>query len=228
MRNILMATVAVFAIAGAASAQSGDYGAAGNMIGSFDYSNTTNNHSSYGSINNNYGFGANGVGRDLSAGAGVGVGSGASQGTTSNALRNGSSVSFAGAANHAVTGSLAGAGAGFIGGVGSVFDDTIGLGAGLAGAGAGGVSGTGVAGASYAGNVSHGAADGTASAAQGSFGNSNANAGVKLFEVDQRFDSYEYGSTNEWNNTVDTTTTTNLNLTGGLFANTPVFYDYNY
>lgn len=194
MRNILMATVAVFAMAGVASAQ--ELAAAGTIGGSFDYSKTKTDHSAYGATNNTYGFGANGVGRDLSAGAGVGVGSGASQGTTSNALRNGSSVSVAGAANHAATGSLAGAGAGFIGGAGSLFNDNVGVGAGLAGAAAAGVTGTKVAGVSYAGNVSHGAATGTADAAQGSYGNSNADANVKLFEVNQKLDTYEYGSTN--------------------------------
>lgn len=219
MRKILLATVASIAVAGAAVAGS-PFGASGNVGGSFDYSKTTVDRSAYGAINNTYGFGATGVGRDLSAGAGASVGSGASQATTSNALRNGSSVSVAGASNFATTGSVAGAAAGFAGGAGSLFDDNVGVGAGLAAGVAGGLSGTKVGGTTFAANHSAGAADGTADAAQASFGQSTADANVSLFEVDQKLDTYEYGTTSEWLDVTDKRTTTTLSGEGTLFGNT--------
>ena len=220
IRNILMATVAIVAVAGAASAMDNTRGGSGSVNGSYDYSKTTVDRSAYGSINNNYGFGAHGVGRDLSAGAGASVGSGASQATTSNALRNGSSVSVAGATNFAATGSLAGAGAGFVGGAGSLFSDNVGVGAGLAAGAAGGVSGTTVLGGSFATNHSTGSATGKADAAQASFGQSTADANVALFEVDQKLDTYEYGSTNQWLDATDTTKTTTFGIDGTQFRST--------
>ena len=218
MRNILMATVAALAIAGTASAGS-PFGAAGNLGGSFDRTTTTIDNSAVGSINNTYGFGANGVGRDLSAGAGASVGSGASQATTSNAMRNGGSVSVAGAQNLAATGSVAGAIAGFAGGAGSLFGDNVGVGLGAAAGAAGGLSGTTVLGGSFATNVSHGAADGTADAAQASVAQSTADANVGLFEVDQKLDTYEYGTTEEFLEVDNTTTTTTVTGSGRLFGN---------
>lgn len=186
IRSTLLAAASVLAMASVAVA-GGSNGAAGNLSGSIDYSKVSVDHLAKGAVNNtyNYTMSAIGSGRDLGASAAANVGSGASQGTTSEALRNGATFSAAGAHNFAVTGSLAGAGAGFIGGEGTLFGGDAAVGAGLAAGAAGGISGTEVGGSSFAMNHSHGAATGTADAAQASFGQSTAGANVALFNVDK-------------------------------------------